>query len=88
MTTPDPIGAFVQVEYEDGDTLQGYISFEDFPENAPEDDYILPLSGIRDDQVMFYIDYPEFIKMIETIDITPDIGFVIKEYKLITSTCE
>lgn len=84
MSNPDYIGASVLVKYEDGGTLEGYISFEEFPDDAPEDDYILPLAGIRDDEVLFYMDYPEFLKLVKT---AKGEDFAIESYQLITAKC-
>ena len=78
------IGASVLIKYEDGETIEGYISFEEFPEDAPEDDYILPLAGIRDDEVMLYMEYPEFLKLIKT---AKGEDFVIESYQLVSPKC-
>ena len=85
-TDQDIIGAMVKLKWLDsGETHeQLFISFEEFPEGAPEDDYILPKALIRDDQVFTYSTLEEFAEVVEK-NSHPE--FEVIEFVLVTDQC-
>lgn len=88
MTTTNYIGAEVTVQYTDApeELMVGYISFEQVPDDV-DDNYVLPLAGLRDDEVMFYMTYSEFLKLLDNPD-TSNEDFKIINHALVTETCE
>jgi hypothetical protein len=81
------IGVLVTIRWRDsGDISENlYISIEEFPEGAPEDDYILPKAQIRDDQVFQYY---ELIELAETLENDDNPDYEILDWEIITENCQ
>jgi hypothetical protein len=81
------IGVFATIRWRDsGDISENlYISVEEFPEGAPEDDYILPKAQIRDDQVFQYFDV---IELAETIANNDNPDYEILDFEIVTENCQ
>ena len=82
----DIIGIVATIRWrESGEVNEGfYISVEEFPEDAPEDDYILPKAQIRDDQVFQYYN---IIELAETIANNDNPDYEILDFLVITEKC-
>lgn len=83
-TTKQPIGAYCNIEFDDGDKVDGYyISFSDEPdmdaydnEDAVKDQY-----GVPDNRIFYYAPYGE-IELKELSKDNPNNDFKILSYEL------
>jgi hypothetical protein len=83
----DIIGIIATIRWRDsGDISENlYISVEEFPEGAPEDDYILPKAQIRDDQVFQYCN---IFELAEALAYNENPDYEILDWEIITENCQ
>lgn len=85
----NPIGAMATIRW-NGDTElseDNYISFEQFPEGADPDEFVLPLAQIPDHKVFaYYNDLDQFLKIAKNP--VPGADYEIVDFVLITQTCD
>jgi len=82
--TKKPIGAYCDIEFHDGDKVDGYyVSFSDVPdfdaydnEDVAKDSY-----GVPDDRIFYYAPYGE-VELIELSKDDPNNDFKILSYEL------
>lgn len=82
-----PIGAVATIRWTKSNEINKgyYFSFEDFPQGADPDTYILPLAKIADEQVFMYCTEADIVKW-SAEDVALD-EFEILEYVMITPEC-
>jgi len=82
------IGAMAKIRWSGEEKIAGeyFFSFEEFPEGADEDTFVLPLAKILDQQVFMYCnDEAQFLKMAGNTGVG---DFDIVSYVLITPPCD